>query len=362
MQIASASEPATIMNDDNGTPGWDAISQALCAAHPGQVPRHFGTALPWTLGGKDPLDGVSVYWSGQGRPHWHYVSYGLSELFDKESDDADVSGFGFELTFRLAAAEGSTEADSPPTWPMSLLQNLARYVFQTGNVLEAGHHLDANGPIAAGHTTALRHLAFVEDPQLPARDTPNGRLQFLQAVGLTDGEQGAILAWSTGGVLKALEPTMSLWITDLDRACALSDADVAARIAAGTQAHGAATGLLLVEMLEWQDAGDPGATTLVLGAGQVERLRELLEVRLGAGLPLEIVGPQKRWMFEPGERDRVHGDDLQRICVLSPGTCGRLQQALRPVAGVARISDMLSIDIRRSCLRDSEGKPLRFIG
>lgn len=362
MQIASPSEPATIMNDDNGTPGWDAISQALCAAHPGQMPRHFGTALPWTLGGKDPLDGVSVYWSGQGRPHWHYVSYGLSELFDKESDDADVSGFGFELTFRLAAAEGSTEADSPPTWPMSLLQNLARYVFQTGNVLEAGHHLDANGPIAAGHTTALRHLAFVEDPQLPARDTPNGRLQFLQAVGLTDGEQGAILAWSTGGVLKALEPTMSLWITDLDRACALSDADVAARIAAGTQAQGAATGLLLVEMLEWQDAGDPGATTLVLGAGQVERLRELLEVRLGAGLPLEIVGPQKRWMFEPGERDRVHGDDLQRICVLSPGTCGRLQQALRPVAGVARISDMLSIDIRRSCLRDSEGKPLRFIG
>ena len=362
MQIASPSEPATIMNDDNGTPGWDAISQALCAAHPGQMPRHFGTALPWTLGGKDPLDGVSVYWSGQGRPHWHYVSYGLSELFDKESDDADVSGFGFELTFRLAAAEGSTEADSPPTWPMSLLQNLARYVFQTGNVLEAGHHLDANGPIAAGHTTALRHLAFVEDPQLPARDTPNGRLQFLQAVGLTDGEQGAILAWSTEGVLKALEPTMSLWITDLDRACALSDADVAARIAAGTQAQGAATGLLLVEMLEWQDAGDPGATTLVLGAGQVERLRELLEVRLGAGLPLEIVGPQKRWMFEPGERDRVHGDDLQRICVLSPGTCGRLQQALRPVAGVARISDMLSIDIRRSCLRDSEGKPLRFIG
>ncbi|KIP80746.1 aminotransferase [Stenotrophomonas maltophilia] len=350
------------MNDDNGTPGWDAISQALCAAHPGQVPRHFGTALPWTLGGKDPLDGVSVYWSGQGRPHWHYVSYGLSELFDKESDDADVSGFGFELTFRLAAAEGSTEADSPPTWPMSLLQNLARYVFQTGNVLEAGHHLDANGPIAAGHTTALRHLAFVEDPQLPARDTPNGRLQFLQAVGLTDGEQGAILAWSTGGVLKALEPTMSLWITDLDRACALSDADVAARIAAGTQAQGAATGLLLVEMLEWQDAGDPGATTLVLGAGQVERLRELLEVRLGAGLPLEIVGPQKRWKFEPGEQDRVHGADLQRICVLSPGTCGRLQQALRPVAGVARISDMLSIDIRRSCLRDSEGKPLRFIG
>ncbi|MBJ7516080.1 MAG: suppressor of fused domain protein [Stenotrophomonas sp.] len=350
------------MKEDNGTPGWDAISQALGAAHPGQVPRHFGTALPWTLGGKDPLDGVSVYWSEQGRPHWHYASYGLSELFEKESDDAEVSGFGFELTFRLAAAEGSTEADSPPTWPMSLLQNLARYVFQTGNVLEAGHHMDANGPIAADHATALRHLAFVEDPQLPTRDTPNGRLQFLQAVGLTDGEHGAILAWSTAGVLQALEPTMPLWVTDLDRACALSDVDVATRIAAGTQAQGAATGLLLVETLDWHDAGEEGAARLVIGAGQVDRLLELLEIRLGAGLPLQVVGAQKRWWFERGDQDRVQGDDLERICVLSPDAWERLRHVLRPVAGVVRISQTLSIDIRRTCLRDSQGRPLRFIG
>ncbi|MCS4232595.1 hypothetical protein M2410_003355 [Stenotrophomonas chelatiphaga] len=362
MQIASASERATTMTDDNGTPGWDAISQALGAVHPRQVPRHFGTALPWTLGGKDPLDGVSVYWSEQGRPHWHYVSYGLSELFDKESDDAEVSGFGFELTFRLAAATGSTAADSPPTWPMSLLQNLARYVFQTGNVLEAGHHLDANGPIAADHATALRHLAFIEDPQLPPRDTPNGRLQFLQAVGLTDDEHAAILRGSTGAVLEALEPVMPLWITDLGRACALSDAALAARVAAGSQAQGAATGLLLVEMLDWQGGGASGSTTLVLGAGQAEPLRELLEVRLAVGLPLEIVGPRKRWTFERGEQDRMQGDDLQRTCVLSPGAWERLRLALRPVADVTRISDVLSIDIRRSCLRDSEGKPLRFIG
>ena len=349
------------MKDDNGTPGWDAISHALAALHAGQVPRHFGTALPWTLGGKDPLDGVSVYWSEQGRAHWHYVSYGLSELFDKESDDTEVSGFGFELTFRLAAAAGSTEADSPPTWPMSLLQNLARYVFQTGNVLEAGHHLDANGPIAADHVTALRHLAFVDDPQLPARHTPNGRLQFLQAVGLTDDELGAILAWSTEGVLNALEPGMPLWITDLARTSMLADADVAARITAGTHAEGASTGLLLVETLEWV-VGDADSTTLVLGAGQVERLRDLLDVRLAAGLSLEIVGGPRRWVFEMGEHDQMRGDDLQRTCVLSPAARDRLRHALMPLACVARISDVLSVDIRRSCLRDSEGKSLRWIG
>ena len=40
-----------------------------------------------------------------------------------------ISGFGFELTFRLRRETGET---SPPTWPASLLQSLARYVFKSG--------------------------------------------------------------------------------------------------------------------------------------------------------------------------------------------------------------------------------------
>lgn len=40
------------------------------------------------------------------------------------------SGFGFELTFRLRREPGET---NPPTWPATLMQALARYVFQTGN-------------------------------------------------------------------------------------------------------------------------------------------------------------------------------------------------------------------------------------
>lgn len=36
-----------------------------------------------------------------------------------------LSGFGFELSFRLICQE-----NSPPLWPAELLQSLARYVFQ----------------------------------------------------------------------------------------------------------------------------------------------------------------------------------------------------------------------------------------
>ena len=43
------------------------------------------------------------------------------------------SGFGFELTFRLKRESGET---NPPTWPATLMQALARYVFQTGECLQ----------------------------------------------------------------------------------------------------------------------------------------------------------------------------------------------------------------------------------
>ena len=79
------------------------------------APRHFGTLLSHTLGGNDPLDGISVYWADAPVPHWHYVTYGFSELYAKESSDADASGYGFELTFRLAAEAGEDGSGAPPT-------------------------------------------------------------------------------------------------------------------------------------------------------------------------------------------------------------------------------------------------------
>lgn len=41
-----------------------------------------------------------------------------------------VSGFGFELTFRL---KREPEETAPPTWPATLMQSLAKYVFHSGN-------------------------------------------------------------------------------------------------------------------------------------------------------------------------------------------------------------------------------------
>lgn len=343
---------------DNGTPGWDAINAALAVLYPGQEPRHYGTALPYTLGGRDPLDGISVYRADRPRPHWHYVTYGFSELYDKQSEDIDSSGFGFELTFRLAAGIGE---ENPPIWPMNLLQNLARYVFGSGNVFEAGHHMNANGPIALDTHNCLRHLAFMPDPQLPARATPNGHLAFLQVIGLSDDEMAAIKRWSTDGVLQALEPRMPLWITDLHRASLLDDPALVRQLQAGSEREGSSTAVLFVETLEWREEGDQ--IVLVLGAGQVPNVLELLPLRLRHGHPLTIVSREREWEFAPGDRDVVSKVGEGMRCTLSAQGLDTLEQRVRaergryPVPGTA-----LVVDVVPTALRDAQDNVVREIG
>jgi len=343
------------------TAGWDAINAAMAALYPGQTPRHFGTVLSHTLGGNDPLDGISVYWSDAPRPHWHYVSYGFSELYDKQSDDPQESGFGFELTFRLAAAPGENQHGEPPAWPMNLMQNLARYVFSSGNVFEAGHHLDANGPIALDTDTQLRHLAFVADPQLLAIDTANGRLNFLQLVGLSDDEMAAIKRWSTLGVLTVMAPAMPLWITELGRGSLLRDPALAAQLEAGSQREGSSTGMLLVETLDWRVDG--GITTLVLGAGQVDSVLELLPLRLHHDRPLVVLGQQRQWRFEPGLMDDVQSDGDSARCVLSDSSLRAMLDSVRAERGVYPLpGGKLQVEVRPTLLRDGQGSVIREIG
>lgn len=354
-----ANDPHDTASD---TPGWDALNQALGALYPGQEPKHFGTAMPWTLGGQDPLDGISVYWSDTPQPHWHYVSYGFSELYTKESEDPQESGFGFELTFRLAAEAGADQDSVPPTWPMSLLQNLARYVFKSGNGFEQGHHLDANGPIALDTGTALRHLVFMHDPQLPAMDTPHGRVRLLQVIGLTDDEMAAVKRWSSTALLALLEPAMPLWITRLERGSLLADPALAAQVEAGSAREGSTTAMLFVESLHWEQGAQ--GYELVLGAGKVASVLELLPLRLGHGRALTLMDRERSWRFEAGQADALQQVDAHTVvCNLSPTGLQSLLERVRPERGVYVLpGDQMRIRVEPTQLRDAQGKVVRTVG
>ena len=63
--------------------GWRAIEEAFLKLYPGQDnPKHYGVLISWEMGGPDPLRGMSAY---DGGDHWHCVSFGMSELYEKES-------------------------------------------------------------------------------------------------------------------------------------------------------------------------------------------------------------------------------------------------------------------------------------
>lgn len=57
----SVPEDDSAVDTDADTRGWDAISAVFDAAYPGQEPQHWGTLIPFSMGGPDPLTGVSAY-------------------------------------------------------------------------------------------------------------------------------------------------------------------------------------------------------------------------------------------------------------------------------------------------------------
>src|SRR3712207_6048111 len=97
-----ASSPSMSSEDDEA-PGWEAIEAVFARLYPGQAPRHWGTVMAQRVqfGGPEALDGVSAYAADEPAPHWHWVTFGLTELYSKVGDDPDWSGWGFELTMRV---------------------------------------------------------------------------------------------------------------------------------------------------------------------------------------------------------------------------------------------------------------------
>jgi suppressor of fused len=283
------------------TTGWDAIDERLASLYPGVEPLHFGTLHRFALGGPDPLDGVSFYARDD---HWHLVSYGMSELYDKEIDDPDESGWGFEFTFRVARPTGETE---PPMWAADLLQNLARYVFSSGNWFEPGHHMNANGPIRHDYDTSVTALAFALDPELGTIKTPNGRVRFLQVVGLTGDEYAAARAWDTDGVLSLLADRHPLLITDLDRPSLTDDLSARTAIDTGRARDGSSTGLLLLAGFDWSSEEDDIRLTVkhISAATLADAVRD----RLPYGRPLLLDGGDRRALLTPAGRYAVRRPD-----------------------------------------------------
>lgn len=179
-------------NDDVYAPGWDAITTEFERIYPEQKnPKHYGTCLSYQLGGNDPLQGISVYDAGDS---WHFVSYGLTELYNKKSPNAEVSGYGMEFTLRLKKGCYDDE-EFEIKCTCGLLQQLARITFQKGEVFLPYEYMYSGQTegIDGKQVSKLTGLITIPDTKAKEIETPNGKVIFVEFIGVTDAELKAIL-------------------------------------------------------------------------------------------------------------------------------------------------------------------------
>lgn len=201
---------------EESTVGWDAITAAFEALYPDQKnPKHYGTLIKYMFGGPDPLDGISVY---DGGDFWHFVSYGLSELYTKDSDDPDYSGWGIEFTFKLKKSGGDDEAEIRNG--CGLLQNMAKYIFNSGRVILPDQYIytKQEAGIDANQTSHLTGFVTASDDLVDTIHTPHGKVEFVTLIGATDAELRSIYESGQGSEkVREMLQQLGSQVTDYSR-------------------------------------------------------------------------------------------------------------------------------------------------
>ncbi len=203
------------------TSGFDAISEAFEKIYKYQKsPLHYSPIISYQLGGKDPLDGISIY---RENGYYHFVTYGLSELYEKESENIEYSGFGFELTFKLKMNEKQKNntkdddaSDNEIKTVIGFLQQLAKYVFESGEILNPYEYIWTKQKEGIDSKQESKITGFITIPDEAGEiDTPNGKVVFVELLGATDSELNAL--YNKKITVKELAEKIATDITDYGR-------------------------------------------------------------------------------------------------------------------------------------------------
>lgn len=200
--------------EENSASGWDAITEVFDRLYPNdKEPMHYAPDVYWELGGDEPLNGVSIYDAGD---YYHFITYGLSELYEKESDDEEYSGYGMEFTFKLKK-DGLEDEEKEIINIYNYLQAIARITFTNGTLFEQYQSLSLgkNEGIDVNKKSLITDFIMVPDSKCEGIDTPNGRVNFVCFVGVTKNEINA--KTSKEITVKELYEKIGSDITDYNR-------------------------------------------------------------------------------------------------------------------------------------------------
>lgn len=173
--------------DEEEMLGWDFITQEAERIYIGQTdPKHYGALIKWRLGGPDSLDGISIY---DGGDYWHFVTYGLSELYEKESDNKEWSGYGMEFTFKLKKDNYENE-ESEIKCICGILQQIAKITFNNNEIFNPYEFLYTGQTqgIDATRQSNITGFITIPDNNFQTINTPNGKVTFVEFIGATNEE------------------------------------------------------------------------------------------------------------------------------------------------------------------------------
>ncbi len=179
-------------NDEIQASGWDAITQEAERIYPNQDnPKHYAPLLKWRLGGDSPIDGISIYDAGD---CWHFVTYGLSELYEKESEDKELSGYGKEFTFKLKK-DNYEDEELEIKCICGLLQQIARVTFENGELFNAFEYLYSGQTegVDSRQVSNITGFITIPDTKFQTLNTQNGKVKFVEFIGATNKELMAII-------------------------------------------------------------------------------------------------------------------------------------------------------------------------
>ncbi|MGM9542425.1 MAG: suppressor of fused domain protein [Candidatus Limivicinus sp.] len=156
--------------------GWDAIMEEFTRLYP--LPEQEGERLS---SGRPDRSYVCSFHDDN---TVHFVTLGLSELFEKKSNDSDVSGLGLELTLRLKKGDHWWEEAEKTA---ALLRDLMLDALDSGKAPRCYRYIEspASSPMTPG-------FLLVPDTKARELDTPNGRVSFIELVGITASELSAL--------------------------------------------------------------------------------------------------------------------------------------------------------------------------
>ena len=171
--------------------GMDAIDKEVNRVYPNEsLYTNYVPMIRWDLGGPDPLDRVTIH---DGGDYYKYVTYGLTELYDKESEDQTKSGFGMEFTFKLKK-DAYKDEEGELKNVIGVLQTLAKGTIVDGEIFKPYEfvYTSQTEVMDTEQKSNISGFIIVPDKELQSLVTPYGRVDFLAFIGVTKEELLAI--------------------------------------------------------------------------------------------------------------------------------------------------------------------------